>query len=84
MWMPAAEAPDDVVVMTKIDDEKGCRNEARLKRSGNLWFIPNGEMYVYYQPTHYRRLTADEQQDVVDRLTRSVEAAKQRVADLRF
>jgi hypothetical protein len=29
--------PESVVVMTKIDDENGVRNERSLKRSGNLW-----------------------------------------------
>lgn len=43
------------VVMTKIDDEAGCRNEQTLKLvSGRLWFFPDGSMYVYYTPTHWR------------------------------
>lgn len=25
-----------------------------LKRNGNLWFFPDGSMYVYYVPTHWR------------------------------
>jgi hypothetical protein len=45
-----------VVVMTKIDDEKGPRNEQPLKRQNNLWFYPDGSMYVYYTPTHWRSL----------------------------
>lgn len=44
---------DGEVVHTKIDDEKGCRNEQLLKRQGNLWFFPDGSMYVYYRPTHW-------------------------------
>lgn len=40
--------------MTKVDDEKGVRNEQELKRQGNLWFVPDGSMYVYYTPTHWR------------------------------
>lgn len=59
-WLPAREAPENQVVMTKIDDVEGVRNEATLKRSGNLWWTPDGEMYVYYRPTHYRPMTADE------------------------
>jgi len=43
-----------IVVETKIDDEKGCRNEQTLKRQGPLWFFPDGAMYVYYTPTHWR------------------------------
>lgn len=45
-----------VVVETKIDDEKGCRNEQRLVRDGVLWFFPDGGMYVYYRPTHWRHV----------------------------
>lgn len=54
--------PLDVVVMTKIDDGQGCRNKGRLKRycrepgvTRDLWFVPDGSMYVYYEPTHWRR-----------------------------
>lgn len=45
--------PENVVVDTKIDDERGCRNEQKLKRQGNLWWTPDGDMYVYYTPTHW-------------------------------
>jgi len=51
--------PFDVVVMTKIDDENGCRNERTLKRyqrspeTRSLWFVPDGAMYVDYEPTHW-------------------------------
>lgn len=43
-----------VVVETKIDDEQGVRNEQPLKRQGKIWFYPDGSMYVYYTPTHWR------------------------------
>lgn len=46
--------PDGQVVMTKIDDASGCRNEQPLKRRGRLWFFPDGSMYVYYTPTHWK------------------------------
>lgn len=46
--------PEGVVVHTKIDDERGCRNEQRLKLIGNMWFFPDGSMYVYYTPTHWK------------------------------
>ena len=42
------------LVETKIDDELGERNVQNLRRSGRLWFLPDGEMYVYYSPTHWR------------------------------
>ncbi len=47
---------DGLTVMTKIDDRKGWRNEQPLKRQGNLWFLPDGSMYVYFTPTHWRPL----------------------------
>jgi hypothetical protein len=53
-WQPIETAPKGVVIMTKIDDADGCRNEQELKRDGNLWWLPDGSMYVYYRPTHWR------------------------------
>ena len=38
--------PDGKVVMTL--GPGGL--EQQLKRSGNLWFFPDGGMYVYYTP----------------------------------
>lgn len=43
-----------VEVETKIDDAEGLRNVQLLKRQGGLWFFPDGSMYVYYKPTHWR------------------------------
>lgn len=58
MWEPiAVNAPDDgEVVRTAIIDTRGLRNDAPLKRTGNLWFLPDGSMYVYYTPTHWMPL----------------------------
>lgn len=53
-WRTIESAPDGVTVDTKIDDAKGCRNEAPLKRQGQLWYFPDGSMYVYYRPTHWK------------------------------
>lgn len=61
-WIPTSEAlpPVDRVVETKIDDADGCRNEGTLKRyqrtpeARSMWFLPDGSMYVYYEPTHWR------------------------------
>jgi hypothetical protein len=47
--------PEGEVVNTKIDDERGCQNEVTLKRRGNLWWTPDGAMYVCYTPTHWQR-----------------------------
>lgn len=53
-WQTIDSAPDNKVVMTKIHDEGGIRNEQSLKRGGNLWWFPDDSMYVYYRPTHWR------------------------------
>ncbi len=45
---------ENEIVETKLDDFKGCRNEQLLKRIGRLWYFPDGSMYVYYTPTHWR------------------------------
>lgn len=42
------------VVETKIDNSEGVRNISLLKRRKGLWFFPDGSMYVYYTPTHWR------------------------------
>ena len=42
-----------IVVWTKIHDETGIRNEQELRRSDNLWCLPDRPMYVYYTPTHW-------------------------------
>ena len=55
-WIRCSEKmpPKGEEVMTKIDDEKGCRNETTLKFSSNLWWFPDMSMYVYYRPTHWK------------------------------
>lgn len=56
MWFSTADKlpPVGVVVETKVDDADGIRNIQKLKRNGNLWWHPDGSMYVYYTPTHWR------------------------------
>lgn len=50
----ASAAPEGKVVLTGLRNDDGSfRNVQSLKRVGNLWFIPDGSMYVYYTPTHY-------------------------------
>ena len=58
MWYKTSEKlPEEgIIVKTKIHDERGCRNEAWLYRKDNLWFLPDGSMYVYYTPTHWKEL----------------------------
>ena len=53
-WQTTDTAPEKVPVMTKIDDQNGCRNEQALTRQGRLWFYPDMSMYVYYTPTHWK------------------------------
>ena len=45
---------EHVIVETKIDDGNG--HQQNLYRYGNLWFFPDGSMYVYYTPTHWREM----------------------------
>ncbi|MFZ1005321.1 MAG: hypothetical protein WAN65_00685 [Candidatus Sulfotelmatobacter sp.] len=63
-WKPAVESPEGVVVMTKIDDAKGVRNECMLRRRGRLWYFPDDSMYVYYTPTHFAIL--DDESAVIE------------------
>lgn len=74
-WLESETAPNGQTVMTKIDDGNGLRNEQALRRSGNLWFVPDGSMYVYYQPTHWRPLTAAEREAESEKIARKQEAA---------
>lgn len=62
-WIKTIDAlpVENKVVDTKIDDAKGCRNEQPLKRKGSLWFYPDGSVYVYYTPTHWRLPTPKQQ-----------------------
>lgn len=57
-WTKVADQlpTDGEVVDTKIDDSAGVRNHCVLKRQGRLWFTRDGEMYVYYTPTHWRAI----------------------------
>jgi hypothetical protein len=49
-------APEGKVVMTMSPG--GI--ETSLKRQGNLWFHPDGGMYVYYTPSHWREMEPGE------------------------
>lgn len=54
-WQTTDTAPDGVEIETMIADGNGVRNETTLVRRGNLWFVPDMSMYVYYRPTHWRQ-----------------------------
>ncbi len=55
-WKRVAEfqTPENVPVLTKIDDAQGCSNERVLVRRGRLYWTEDKVMYVYYTPTHWR------------------------------
>lgn len=62
-WNPIETAPEGVEVMTKIDDAGGVRNvQSLVKRTRipgetrPMFWTPDGSMYVYYTPTHWRAL----------------------------
>jgi hypothetical protein len=57
---PEATSPEGAIVETKIDDTLGVRNVTRLRRQGSLFYFPDGGMYVYYVPTHWREISAAE------------------------
>ena len=61
-WTKVTDAlpPEGKVVMTKIHDDKYPRNEKPLKRKGNLWYLQDGSMYVYYTPTHWKEVRESE------------------------
>lgn len=56
IWFDTQTQPpqNGQIVTTCIRDAAGTRNEQELKRQGNLWFLPDGSMYVYYTPTHWK------------------------------
>ena len=47
------QPPENKVINYKIDDEKGCRNECQIIKKGNLYWLPDNSMYVYFTPTHW-------------------------------
>lgn len=66
-WRAIKLAPAGEVVETKIDDEDGERNVQLMRREGNLWFVPDSSMYVYYRPTHWRRPTPEQMETLARR-----------------
>jgi len=46
----AEQLPPEGVLVRTISDGKMVQN---LKRLGNLWFVPDGSMYVYYTPAYW-------------------------------
>lgn len=53
-WIPtAAQLPPEGVV---VDTQDSGGNVQLLKRKGNLWWHPDGAMYVYYVPKCWRHV----------------------------
>lgn len=50
----AEELPPEGVEVNTIAPASG--QEQTLKRSGNLWWAPDGSIYVYYTPSMWRYL----------------------------
>ena len=54
-WKPIATCPQGKLVMTKIHPAgEESRNEQPLTKDGNLFWVSDGSMYVYYTPTHWK------------------------------
>lgn len=60
-WNPIDTAPEGVEIETKIDDGDGIRNVQTLVKRTRIpgktcpmFWYPDGSMYVYYTPTHWR------------------------------
>lgn len=90
-WIECAKQlpPEHQIVATVIDDDKGRRNEQTLKRIGGLWFVPDGSMYVYYCPTHWRAASREELERVrnehqarVDSEQRAIDAVDRQIEQI--
>lgn len=55
-WKPTYNAPEGVLVHTMFEDKHGKQVERVLKRIGTHWYVPDGSVYVYDRPTHYKDL----------------------------
>ena len=43
-WQLIACAPEDVIVLTKVDDDEGGHNMSRLRYHDGLWYLSGGGM----------------------------------------
>lgn len=80
-WKPIDDStPRGRVLMTKIDGDAGARNEQALWQSKDpgmrLWFVPSGDVYVYYRPTHWRELTESEIDQQTEAIRQRSDAAR--------
>ena len=82
-WKLISSIPQNTVVMTKIHDADGARNEQALQRIGNLFWTPDDSMYVYYTPTHWRFMTDGESAAEKRALQKKADGLEQQAARLR-
>lgn len=75
---------EGAVVMTKISDSKGDRNETTLKRQGRLWFYPDDSMHVYYTPTHWRECTREERSRELEQLRKKMATFNDKALAMKF
>lgn len=56
MWNRTNEVnpPENTLLLTKVDHQNCSKNEQRLIKKGNLWWLEDMSMYVYYTPTHWK------------------------------
>lgn len=47
-------APEGVILDTKYHDDDGCMHKRPMILRDRVWGSPDGELYVYYRPTHWR------------------------------
>ena len=73
-WIAIADQLPEGIVMTRIQDTHGIRNQQPLKFSDRLWWFGDGSMYVYYRPTHWRSLTPAEARAIVDSAKAAIDA----------
>ena len=55
--------PENVEVLTKIHDKNGIRNVCILSYSNNVFW--DGEIYIYYTPTHWQLIDTKNSMDEV-------------------
>ena len=58
MWIKTSDQlpEENIPVETKIHDIDGCRNESKLIFYYSRWWTEDKEMYIYYNPTHWRKI----------------------------
>jgi len=58
-YKPSEKLPPNGVVVNTMNSHGQV---TQLKRSDRLWFVPDGSMYVYYEPTFWQERTPPQQE----------------------